>query len=504
MNRADARRAAVVGATPTWRQRAESRAFSAALAAGLAGLAAVGYAVAAIHRHNRFGSNGYDLGIYDQMVWGYSHFDVAIPNTVLRTPTLMIDHFQPILFVLAPLYWIWEDARMLLIAQALLVAAASLPVFLWARARLGARPALLFQTAYLVFFGVLGGVIYDFHEAAFAAPILALALYAMLDRRDGLLLAAVALALLTKENLALTVAALGLYIALAQRRWRLGVPIAIASLAWFVVVFEWVLPAIADAPYANWFYPELGPDPGSALKHVVLHPVDSLQLFVTPEAKRTGLLNLFAPWLFLPLGSPIALIAVPTLAERFLAAKPAFWAQGFHYSLVLAPILAFAAVDAAARLGNRLSGRARAIVPVALAAAVVLAGLYFSFVRLRPLDELGRYTTPTHAAEIRECLDTIPPEASVAATSALVPHLSHRQRVYVLDDRPVPQTRFFAVDLYTWIFPFTVEDAARLVARRLAAGYGVRCSRTGTLVLERGAPRGMLSPELRDIFRDAA
>jgi uncharacterized membrane protein len=466
----------------------------------LAAVAACGYAAASLFRHGRFGSNGEDLGIYDQTVWGYSHFDVSIPNTVLRTPTLLIDHFQPILFTLAPLYWLWEDARMLLVVQAVLLAAASLPIFLWARDRLGVAPALGFQTAYLVFFGVLGGNIYDFHEAAFTAPILALGLYAMLERRDRLLLVAIALLLVTKENLALTAAALGLYVALAQRRPRLGLPIAAVSLAWFVVVFEWALPAIADAPYANWFYPALGPDPGSALRHVVLHPIDSVQLLFEPAAKRTGLFNLFAPWLFLPLLSPLVLVALPTIGERFLADKPAFWAQGFHYSLVIAPILAFAAIDATARLRRRLSGRAREVAPVALAAAILLAGVYFSFGRLKPLDELRRYTSAAHAAEIRDCLDTIPPDASVSATSALVPHLSHRRRIYQLDERPIPQTRFYALDLYTWIFPFTVEDAAQLVERSLANGYGVRCTKTGTVVLERGAPGRTLSPELQKLF----
>src|SRR5947209_15328208 len=141
----------------------------AALPFGLTALAAAGYSAAAVYRYDHFGATAYDLGIFDQSTWGYSRFDL-IHNTVRRLPTLG-DHFHPILMSLAPLYWIWDDVRVLLIAQAVLLAVASLPLFLWARERLGTPAALLFQSAYLVFWGVLSGDLADFHEVAFAAPI---------------------------------------------------------------------------------------------------------------------------------------------------------------------------------------------------------------------------------------------------------------------------------------------------------------------------------------------
>jgi uncharacterized membrane protein len=469
-------------------------------AVSLTVIAAVGYAVASVRRHERFGSNAYDLGIYDQTVWGYSRFDVGVPNTVLRTPTLLIDHFQPVLFALAPAYWLWTDVRMLLVLQAMLVASASLPLFAFALDRLGAAPALLLQTAYLVFFGVIGGILYDFHEVAVAAPLVSLALFALLTKRTTMLLVALALLLLTKESLALTVAAFGLYLAFVQRRWLFGGAVAAFALVWFIVVFEVVLPRQTDAEYANWFYPALGDTPGEALRHIIRHPIDTVQLLFTPEAKARGLFNLFAPWLFLPLLSPLVLVMLPTIAERFLADKPAFWAQGFHYSLVLAPMLAFAATDAVARLA-RLVPRVRATAAVAATAAIVLAGAFFTFVRLEPLAELDRLPAASYARTIETCLETIPDGASVAATSALVPHLSHRRRIYQLDRRPLPATDYYAIDVYTWMFPLTVRDVDRLVTRLRSNGYGVRCSRRGIVVLARGSsPSTALSAELQRLI----
>ena len=66
-----------------------------------AAAAAVFFASIPIFRHDRFGSSGYDLGIFDQTIWGYSRFEL-IPNTVKGVPNLLGDHFPPVLFGLAP------------------------------------------------------------------------------------------------------------------------------------------------------------------------------------------------------------------------------------------------------------------------------------------------------------------------------------------------------------------------------------------------------------------
>lgn len=479
--------------------QAAARAWPVLPPALVTALAAAGLAAASVYRHDRFGSNAYDLGIYDQMVWGYSRLEPTMDLTVgdPGTPNLLGSHFQPILALLGPLYWIWDDVRMLVVAQAILLALASVPLFLWARRELGLAVAILFQVAFVAFWGVLAGNIYDFHQLALAAPIVSLALYAVLTRSTTLLWTAVLLALLTKENLALTVVAIGIYVALVQRRVRLGVALAAVGAAAFVILVELVIPAVTDDPYAHWFYPGLGSGPESALVHVVTHPLDTIQLFFSSHAKVVALFNLFGAWLFLPLLSPLAIVTIPTLSERFLGSRPEYWAQGFHYNLVLAPMLAFAAVDATAWLSRRVRTSAHSSVVPVLAAGVLLAGLYFSFVRLTPLDELWRYPSSAHAAEIERCLAAVPPNASVAATSALVPHLAHRRRIYLLARRSPPPVEYLAVDTYTWTSPLRLPDLKALLSRAFAGGYGVVCTRGGTAVLEHGARSKALSPELR-------
>ena len=101
------------------------------------------YSSMSLYRHNRFGSNAFDLATQAQTVWGYSRFQM-IPNTVLGIPNLLGDHFHPILMLLAPFYWIWDTAAVLLVAQGILLALAGIPIYLWAQDGLDASPVSRF------------------------------------------------------------------------------------------------------------------------------------------------------------------------------------------------------------------------------------------------------------------------------------------------------------------------------------------------------------------------
>ena len=335
-------------------------------------------------------------------------------------PNLLGDHFHPALMLLAPGYWIWDDARMLLVAQALLLAAASLPVFWWARPRLGVAGAAAIQLAFLSFWGVLAGVIFDFHELALAVPAISFGLYGLLERRPAVFWPMLALGCLVKEDLALTFAAMGLYAVVVQRRGRFGLAVTALAGAWFVATIGAIMPAISGHRYHYWDYPSLGPSWSRAPLAVVRRPWHVLASVFDRGAKRATLAATFGAWLFLPLASPLLLVAVATIAERFLAGNPAFWSDRFQYSLPIAPILAFAAIDSLSRLSRLRS----------LAAVGVLAcGLVLTLAVVRPLRGLSGYMTATRAGEIDACLDRIPPDASVAASGALVPHLTHRLRI---------------------------------------------------------------------------
>jgi len=63
------------------------------------------------------------------------------------------------------------------------------------------------------------------------------------------------------------------------------------------------------------------------------------------------------PVMFLALRSPLALVAVPGLALRFLSTNSNFWGTHWHYSATLMPIVFVAAIDGLARIQARAARR---------------------------------------------------------------------------------------------------------------------------------------------------
>src|SRR5438105_1034760 len=404
------------------------------LAGALTFLAFAAYASVSVYRHRHYASNAFDLAVQDQTVWGYSRGEF-IYNTVLGIPNLLGDHFHPILVTLAPFMLIWNSAEVLLVAQAVLLAAAGIPIYLCGERELGALAGVAFQAAYLVFWGVLAGVIYDFHHAAFAVPALSTALYATMTRRNWLLVPAVMWAMLTREDIALTLIALGLYILVVQRRWIMGALLMVANAVWLGLLLGFVIPALGGGvAYRHWTYDALGSGPVSAASHVIRHPIDSLKLLFSPATKTRVWIGSFAAFALLPLVSPLVLVALPSFLERFWSSSPNFWSFHFQYSMVPAPILTFAAMDTCARVGRLLKGRL-AVGGKILPAVALVTSVVMTFVLVRPLAEVTTYLPDSRVAQIQACLNTIPRDASVAASNTLVPHLSHRAVIYVISLR---------------------------------------------------------------------
>jgi len=455
------------------------------LAGSLTFLAFAAYASISVYRHQHYASNAFDLAVQDQTVWGYSRGEF-IYNTVLGIPNLLGDHFHPILMTLAPFMLIWNSAEVLLVAQAVLLAVAGIPIYLWGERELGPLAGIAFQAAYLVFWGVLAGVIYDFHHAAFAVPALSTALYATMTRRNWLLVPAVVWAMLTREDIALTLIALGFYILLVQRRWIVGALLMVFNAVWLGAVLSFVIPALGGGvAYRHWTY----------ASYVVRHPIDSLKVLFTPATKTRVWIGSFAAFALLPLASPVLLVALPSFLERFWSSSPNFWSFHFQYSMVPAPILAFAAMDTCVRVARSLRGRWAAATRLALPLAALAASVVVT-VAVNPLAEVRTYLPDSRVAEINACLGTIPGGASVSASNTLVPHLSHRAEIYEITLHP--SADYVAVDPSTYPDFFKgEEDQLRNVVRGdLAAGYGIVCAKGTTLVLARVDSTLSLTPQL--------
>src|SRR3984957_13883830 len=170
------------------------------------------YAAISLSRYLQLAPGSWDLGIFTEYVRQLAHLRAPVVNIRGTGFNLLGDHFQPIVGLIAPVFLIFPSAVTLLMVQALLTAVSVVPVSRAAAARLGTGAGRMIGAAYGLSWGLQQMIDFDFHEIAFAVPLLACSLSALLR---GKVRAAALWALplvFVKEDQGFTVAALGVVI----------------------------------------------------------------------------------------------------------------------------------------------------------------------------------------------------------------------------------------------------------------------------------------------------
>ncbi len=320
------------------------------LAGIIAAITFVVYAAHSIMRWWRFETAGYDLGIFDSVVRAYAHFQTPIVWLKGENYNIWGDHFHPILMLLAPLYWIWDDPRMLLLAQAGLIASSVIVVYRFASRKISPKLAPWLAIGYAFSWAIQTLINFDFHEIAFAVPLLALAIDAMDRRSDLVLLLSCLGLLLVREDMGLVVLLFGL-IRIWRRPYWVGLGLIISGITVFILATQVILPYFSPTgEYSYWAYEALGPNISSAVLYMLKNPIATLVLFFTPPVKLLTFGLLFIPVALLSFRSPYVLACLPLLVQRFLASRDYLWIPYFHYNAPAWVIIFLAALDGFSRI----------------------------------------------------------------------------------------------------------------------------------------------------------
>ena len=463
-------------------------------------VAVVAYSALSFQRFSRFRSTGYDLGIFDQVVRQYSQF--APPLSQIKGPGFNIygDHFHPIIAVLAPLYWVWDDPRVLGIAMAVLLAASVYPVYLFSRSRMGKAPSFLLTTAYIFWWPLQGLVAFDFHEIAFGVPILAWLIY-VLDQHKYTAVAVLCVILLAvREDMGFLIMATAL-IVLFRAQWRLALALFSVGLASYLAITGVVIPHFnARQSFDYWQYSNLGPTLITAFAFILAHPVRTVALLFSNEAKQLLWGALMVPLGLLPFGSAYVVLAAPILLSRLLSDRPGTWGTAFQYNAILAPILVLAAVDVLHKLIGRfkhLAGLCKAAPAVFLVGVVAGTALFPSLFPLHDLFTARAWHETSHMRAQQRIVDMVPSGVVVEADERLVPHLTNRTTVGMIGRQPGEAT--WAIVDFTQIDTGGGGDGnlAPIAALELliSTGYVELERDDGVVLLQRA---GIIVPDLRE------
>ncbi|HEX2192315.1 MAG TPA: DUF2079 domain-containing protein [Acidimicrobiales bacterium] len=378
-----------------------------------------------IRNHDGFGTYAFDFGIYDQGLWLLSRFER--PFITIMGRHLFGDHTSFILLFLVPFYWVVPSAKVLLVAQAAALGIGAVPAFLVAREKLRHETlAAAIAVAYLLHPHVGWTNLEQFHPDVFEVPLLLFAFWFMLRARWAWYALSIGLLLLVKEDVGPLVFLLGIYVAVRHDR-RVGLLTSAAGALAFATAMWWVLPALNGVGTLNtWRIPFGGP--GGAVRTAVTDP-GTFFSYVFEEKRRWYLWQMFIPLAGLSLLAPsVLLIAATPLAANLITTFYYQYDIHYHYGTLIVPVLVTAAVFAIARARsmNVRSALVAVVLVAALASAYMWGPTPFSRYRV-PIADPDYPTVPY----IHEAKDLIPDDAAVSAVYNFVPHIDHRERVYM-------------------------------------------------------------------------
>ncbi|HUA10125.1 MAG TPA: DUF2079 domain-containing protein [Candidatus Acidoferrales bacterium] len=409
-----------------------------------------------------------DDGIFTQVLLSFGH---GFSSTVEGGVNHLSVHFSPILFLLVPLVRAVGDARALIVAQALLCALVAIPVYAIARRRVGAAPSVLIAAIALCYPPLWALAFTDFHEAAFV-PVLAATLAWALDagKRRAAFFSALALCC-TKEDQFVIVGAIGIIAALVWRsdRGRVQLGLTLSALAagmavlYFLVLRPLFFPGVPywSLHFYNWTFTG-----GSPLGYAPLaSPIRVLYLFWA-----------FAPLLFIPLRSRLALLAIPGFIEVLASHEAITISLGTHYVAAwMGYVLAAFAAGCAELVLARDRWR-RAIVAAAPIACALT--LFFN-------DPMARwyflYRTPNeHDAALGSLLRSLPRDVTIGADDEIFAHLANRREASI----GLANQRFLVFDADYDSERWKIGDP-RVRALLQAGTYRKLYERDGAVVLAR-------------------
>ncbi|MGH3081433.1 MAG: DUF2079 domain-containing protein [Gaiellaceae bacterium] len=454
-----------------------------------------GFGLLAALEHRAFETGRFDLGNMVQAVWSTAH---GRPLDVTELDGDQINrlgaHVDPVLAAFAPLWWLWPSPTMLVVAQAVGVALGALPVFWLARKHLGSEwLAVLFAFAYLLYAPVQWLALDEFHAVALACPLLLYAIWYLDEGRLPAALPFLALAALTKEEVPLVVAGLGVWFAIARGRRVAGAAIAVVGIALSALFLAVVMPYFRDGDSPAFYdrYDAVGGSPAGIVKTAFTDP-SVLFHALTEGRDLTYLFQLALPLAGLFLAAPLLLLAaLPELAANLLSETATQTSIEFHYTAPIAPFLVAGAVFAAARLP-----RLALVVPAAAMVGAVALGPLWA-------GELVPKRRSAHDSVAARAVDLVPDGAAVSSTNGLGAHLSARRRVFSFP--VVREAEWVAVDLRraSYLDRRSAPSTAAISLARLLASdrWSTVLEEDGIFVLRRRAPANTANSTTRSASR---
>ena len=447
------------------------------------------FSVRTVGVHRGLGTSAYDFALYDQGLWLISRGDT--PFVTLMGRNLFGDHSSFILLLLVPFYWVISSTSLLFVVQSIAIALGALPVYYFSKScmrseGLGALMAVL----YLVHPAIGWTNLENFHPDSMLGVLVATAIWAAHSKRWRWYWAAVALALLVKEDVAFVLVPLGVWVGVYHHR-RFGLITSLVSLATMAVMFLVVMRGLTGVTFRNsWRVPFGGI--GGFFATLVTKPLVFAR-YIASEERPMYVWQMLSPMAFVFAYRPgLALVGVVMLASNVVST---FWYQHhihYHYSLIIVPCIVMGSAWALGKMSRNVMNASVVLVAMAsFLTAFLWSPLPLS---LSTTQHWTSQSAPVVAA--REALEFVPGDVSVAAYHSVSAHLARRVEIYSF---PNPfQRSLYGPDVFAKgdrlpqaetveyvILPLTLEADANAIWQAEVSRFSVVFSNAWWVVYQR-------------------
>lgn len=309
-----------------------------------------------ILRYLTFTSPNFDFTIFCQAY--YYLKEELLPLSTCERDTLLSHfavHASPVLYLLLPVYALFPYPCTLQVAQAVVLASAVIPVCLIAKKYdiKGPRLALI---AVITLFApaVINGANYDFHENCFLYPLLCWVFLFLEKERYAHLAVFTLLTLGVKEDAAVYIIFLGLYVIFGKKKRLTGIALALGAGIYFIAVLALLSKygqGVMSGRYANYIVGDGGLL--EAIKTVLASPAYVFsQVFVDGDGNWANKLLYFIemslPLCFMPFmvkgKTPALILLLPLLLVNLMTTYKYQFDINFQYSFGSAAFLLYLSV----------------------------------------------------------------------------------------------------------------------------------------------------------------
>ncbi|MBP8251008.1 MAG: DUF2079 domain-containing protein [Herpetosiphon sp.] len=401
---------------------------------------------------------GFDMAGNEQTIWNTLH---GRPFQISVFAMMRYDFDDGPVFLqipLALLYGMYQSPYTLLILQTLALGLAAIPLFFIVRSILPqAWQALAVAAIYLLHPTTQHINMYEFQLRSFMIPFALSALLFL--RREKVLLytSFLLLMLFTKTEAGFTLVAFGIYALILRKRWYYAAIPLILGPIWVGVALGVIVPAYSEGDFITkiYSYGKLGASVGDVIKTMLTNPALAFQVMTEPP-KVKYVLQLFGLGGFLALFSPTVILALPVLALNLISPNAVQFSLNYQYGALVYPFLIVASVEGLINLARWLGFRTKSKEQRAdeehrtkniehkasdahFASRITSVGIVALFVMMLVgsltlnnaiKTALSNREPAQRVADARAIVAAVPPDASVAASTFLAPHLAQRREIY--------------------------------------------------------------------------